>query len=190
MATSPDYYDDVREVLKELEAQTDRGAAIVGAALLDAKLAKSLRHSMVPLTETEDKQLFVDVQAPLLGYSIKVHVAYAFGLFDAISRKDFQTIGRIRNLFAHYLDKKSFDDPDIASLCGKLYTANVVHMGEQRPTEPRQQYIRAVINLMHFLYTEIVSGTPPGKPPRVQLAMDKVERFVGSNDVPNSAESV
>ena len=55
MPLAPDYFDDWREVLEELEAQTDRGAAIVGAALLDAKLEKALRLIVPSITGIDVK---------------------------------------------------------------------------------------------------------------------------------------
>ena len=78
---APDYYDDWREVLAELEAQTDRGVAIVGAALLDAKIEKALRMAFVPgLSKRELGDLFDGPVTPLGSFSAKVRVANALGL--------------------------------------------------------------------------------------------------------------
>lgn len=66
MPLAPDYYDDWREVLAELEAQTDRGVAIVGLALLDAKIEKALRLVFVPgLSKRELDDLFEGPVTPL-----------------------------------------------------------------------------------------------------------------------------
>ena len=44
MTPTHDFYDDWQDIQAELEAQTDREAAIVGAALLEAKLVYVIKN--------------------------------------------------------------------------------------------------------------------------------------------------
>jgi hypothetical protein len=160
------YYDDARDVHRELEAQTDRGAAIVGAALLDTKLETALRLCLVPgLSQNEQKDLFEGPTAPLGTFSGRMRVAHALGLVGEQSFADLRLIGRIRNRFAHKLEVTSFTDPEIAALCSKLQVAEFVFLGETPPSEPRQRFIRSVVNIVHFIYSEIVAGTAIGELP-------------------------
>ena len=92
-------------------------------------------------------------------------VTHAFGLVGPKSFSDLQLIGKIRNRFAHRLEVKSFADPEIADWCSRLRLADFVYMGEKPPSEPRQRFIRSVVNIMHFMYSEIVAGSEIGALP-------------------------
>jgi hypothetical protein len=160
------YYDDGHEVNRELEAQTDRAAAIVGAAFLDTKLETALKLCLVPgLSQKEQKDLFEGPTALLGTFSGKTRVAHALGLIGPQSFADLRLIAKIRNRFAHVLGVTSFTNPEIADWCSKLQLADIVCMGEARPSEPRQRFTRSVVNVMHFMYSEIVAGTEIGASP-------------------------
>ena len=166
MPRSPDYYDDWREVLTELKAQTDRGVAVVGLALLDAKIGKALRLIFVPgLSQHELDDLFDGPVAPLGSFSAKVRVAHALGLIGDESKADLRLLGQIRNKFAHRLEIRSFENPTILKLCGDLSLADRVFESQERPVEARARFIQSVINIMHFLYSELVAGTKIGAKP-------------------------
>ncbi len=166
MPLAPDYYDDWREVLTELESQTDRGAAIVGAALLDAKIERALRLSFVPgLRKREFGDLFEGPVAPLGSFSGKVRVPHALGLIGDRSRADLKLIGKIRNEFAHKLEVKSFNESPINEWCESLSLADMTFVGQQPPTMARQRFVQAVVNIMHLLYSELVAGSPLGQKP-------------------------
>jgi len=163
---APDYYDDALDAHRELEAQTDRAVAIVGAAFLDAKLEKTLRlHFISGLSNNAHKDLFEGPTAPLGTFSGKIRLAHALGLIGVKSFADLKLIATIRNRFAHRLEVTSFSEPAIADLCSKLQLANIVFMGEEVPHNPRTRFIKAVVNIMHFIYSEIVAGTELGEPP-------------------------
>lgn len=162
---APNYYDDVDVVQRELEAQTDRAVAIVGCAFLDTRIEKALRlHFVSGLSNNTLKALFGPTD-PLGTFSGKVHVAHALGLIGEESFADLKLIGKIRNKFAHRLEITNFADPYIADLCSKLQLADIVFLNEPPPSEPRQRFIRSVVNIMHFIYSEIVAGTGIGEAP-------------------------
>lgn len=162
------YYDDVFNVHRELEAQTDRAVAIVGAAFLDAKLEMVLNlHCAPALSNNEQKNLFRGPTAPLGSFSGKMRVAHAFGLIGPRSYADLKLIAKIRNRFAHDLQITNFSEPAIIESCSKLQLADYVFSSQEIPHDPRGRFLNSVVNIMHFMYSEIVAGTEIGEVPRV-----------------------
>lgn len=111
----------------ELDAQTDRGVAILGTALLDELLEKALkRHFRVDDKETA---CLFDPDRALGSFAAKTRLAYAMGIVSKLEFGDLLFVGKIRNRFAHrtLLPNKSyqpeavtFDTTEIAALVAKL----------------------------------------------------------------------
>jgi hypothetical protein len=96
--------NDSNAFFKELVTESDRAAAVLGAAKLDAQLFVILK----PLFVEDDK-----LTANLLDrspFSRKIDLAYCVGLIPEVDFKTLQVIRNIRNLFAHELQGLSFDD--------------------------------------------------------------------------------
>lgn len=164
----PEYYDDTHEVNQELNDQTDRGIAIVGAAFLDAKLEMALKVYFVEgLSNNDYKDLFDGPVTPLGTFSAKVRVARAVGLIGAKTFNDLKLINTIRNRFAHELSITSFNEPSIAELCAKLQLTEIGFMGRKSPLESRTMFIHSVLLIMNLLYSEIVAGSDIGELPKM-----------------------
>ena len=61
---------------------------------------------------------------------------------SAECKTNIETIGQIRNVFAHSIDDMAFSDPAVFALCGKHITPDVGHPGEpdDTPTKPRERF--------------------------------------------------
>lgn len=119
--THDSYYAAIEAVSAELGAQTDRGAAIVGVALLDEKLRLAIEVVLDPSLRPADRRdLFEGPSAPLPTYSARARMARALGLFGDDLLADLKLLGRIRNRFAQRLNVRAFSDPRIAPLCEQL----------------------------------------------------------------------
>jgi DNA-binding MltR family transcriptional regulator len=106
------------DAVSELNTETPRAAAVVGAAIIDAALtATLLEHFREGQTR---EQLFNPSGGRLGDYDTKKKLAYLRGIISTQAAKDIGTIGQIRNKFAHRLDITSFDDEIIATLCKSL----------------------------------------------------------------------
>lgn len=163
---APEFYDDHVEVLKELETQSDRAVGIVGPALVDARLRYALELIFVKnLPKASLKDIFEGPRSPLGSYWGRIQVAHALGVIGDLTKRDLEVIGTIRNKFAHKLKYKGFDHEDIAPLCAKLALADYVIGGAIPPSDARTRFIAAIINALHFLYAELVAGTPVGEVP-------------------------
>lgn len=61
-----------------------------------------------------------DAMGPLSSFSQRIAIAYAFDLISQVQYKDFETIRKIRNHFAHHPLETTFNTHDIKQLCATL----------------------------------------------------------------------
>jgi hypothetical protein len=109
----------ITTAVKEIQEQTDRGSAIVGAAMLEEMLAVVLQKRMVGMNR-DHYDSFFGLTGPGGGLSSKIELFYAFGLCNDSLYKAMHDIRGIRNKFAHRIEPLTFDDPAIAVLVDRL----------------------------------------------------------------------
>jgi DNA-binding MltR family transcriptional regulator len=126
------------EFLKEFQKESDRGAALVGAALLDDKLASTLLSFF---KKTKESRELLDVNSPLGSFNARIKVTYCIGLINEFEYREMETIRKIRNEFAHQLHGISFQTPKITALCKNLRSDTPGDISGN----PRFQFINAVI---------------------------------------------
>lgn len=152
---------------RELEQQTDRGAAIIGSAFLEARLEEAIRSRLVGTGEPVDALFQGD--APLATFRAKIDMGFAVGLYAQKIHRDLNLIRKIRNKFAHQFGAIAFSTPDIASQCSELWLPkNILNYGEESgPTDPREQYVRTLLMVFHAVLTEMKDNKPELREPRV-----------------------
>jgi mannitol operon repressor len=104
--------------LHEFQSETDRGAALVGAAMIDERLSGTLRSFMV--SKSAAAQMLEETGAPLGTFSSRIKATYALGLIDAHERHEINLIRKVRNEFAHRTHGTDFNDPEILKFCRTL----------------------------------------------------------------------
>lgn len=107
----------------ELQSQSDRGVAIIGACLLD----EILRELMIAAMQGKSSRnlhdtLFDGPTKPLGSFSAKIKLGCGLGLIKRADARALEDIRKIRNSFAHALAPKQFEDPEVASICSHLTT--------------------------------------------------------------------
>ena len=139
--------------LKEFQNETDRGAAILAAAMLDQKLKTVLQDYLIEGKSTDF--LFKGPNAPLGSFSSRQHLAYSLGLISEYEYNDCEIVRKIRNDFAHKFELEfSFNDKRISDLCLNL-RASTPGDRESFKNDPRFLFVNSVIMLyMHWLYRE------------------------------------
>src|SRR5262249_9675633 len=90
------------ELFGQLAKESDRGVALIGAALLDAALESMLRRYFVDDAKTVE-ELLLNEGGPLSSFSARIKVAYCLGLFARNIFRDLDTVRGIRNEFAHHI---------------------------------------------------------------------------------------
>jgi hypothetical protein len=106
--------------------RNDRGAALIGATLVESVLRRTIRKQLVSLNETENDSLF-GRDAPLSSFSDLIRIGYALGLFDQRIRRDLDRLREIRNAFAHALFPLDFNTPEISHACMGFETDTQVY---------------------------------------------------------------
>ena len=92
--------------LRELQGQSDRGCAIVGAAIVHNSL-KALLISRLPVQdETVLKMFESDSNGPLWSLGVQIKLAHALGLVGREVLGDLNRIRDMRNKFAHFVHYK------------------------------------------------------------------------------------
>lgn len=139
---SPEALAKMQALVDELNEQSDRGIAIVGAAWVEEAVAVSL-ESVLP-KESKGRERLFRVDGPISTFSAKIDLLHMLGLISEHIRSDMHRLREIRNTFAHQIThsktnaKLGFHIPDIKDKC--LALKCVEHEGL---TEPREAFIRA-----------------------------------------------
>jgi mannitol operon repressor len=136
------------EFLAEFQSETDRGAALVGAALIDERLERLLSAHLA--IEDLANDLVRGNDAPLGTFSARIKMAYALGLITELEFQESNIIRRIRNEFAHAAHGMTFKNQRLADLCGNLkaHTPDNAHF----EGVSRQQFINSVVLLSLALW--------------------------------------
>ena len=93
-----------------LEAESDRGGAVLAVALFEEQLRKAIEFRDVAFKGSD------------LNFQANVEIGYALGLYDQEARNGLQTVRKIRNEFAHSREPLEFEHGEIAKLCRQLKT--------------------------------------------------------------------
>lgn len=139
---SEDGYKRLMALIEEMEGQTDRGVAIVGAAWVEEGLLVAI-ESFLHSEPQPWKRLF-DVSGPMSSLSAKIDLARLLGMISKVIWSDLHIIRDIRNEFAHHIAHKTqhtklgFYSSHIHDKCLALQC--VAH---EKITEPRVAFVRA-----------------------------------------------
>jgi DNA-binding MltR family transcriptional regulator len=107
----------ISAAFEEMQGSSDRAAGIVASAIVEDHLTTALK-SRFHHDEPMIRELFKGT-GPLAPFSTKIKLAFLLGLLSARACKDLQTIRRIRNDFAHKLDK-TFETQNIKDMAMNL----------------------------------------------------------------------
>jgi DNA-binding MltR family transcriptional regulator len=112
------------QVFKELDEESDRGTALLGAEFLNAVLEALLRAHLVDDKKKIDSLLRVD--GPLGTFSARIKTSYCLGLIGPKMYRDLERIREVRNAFAHCLAGQTFETASIKGRCEALETVRLV----------------------------------------------------------------
>ena len=155
-------------LFEELGTDTDRGAAIAGASIVEYSLGRALLGHMRPLSNNAVGRLFDD-RGPLASFGARIEVAYAFQVCGPESREDLHRIRRVGNAFALVPRLGlSFDSMEIRQFCEALYLIDhfayplIPGIRVSEPLSLRDRYLCAVSLLATQLDGEcVIKGGSP-----------------------------
>lgn len=145
----PDDQNDLSTFLRELQTESDRGLALVGASVIEDKLGSTVRSFFADCKAVP--KLLDDANAPLGTFSSQISACLALGLIDQFEYDEITLIRKVRNEFAHGLHGTTFKSESIAGLCSSLKSP--LPEGADYPTtDPRFRFVNAVVSLVIRLY--------------------------------------
>ena len=109
---------ELSEFLTEFNKESDRGAALAAAALLDERLVEMLKYFFADVQASEN--LLTGFNAPLGTFSSKITAAYSLGLLQDNEYRELNLIRKIRNEFAQSWKNVNFETERIEGLCSSL----------------------------------------------------------------------
>ena len=133
------------EFLDEFNKETERGAALLAAALLDEMLRRIIAAYLIPNEGAE--KLLSGFNAPLGSFSARISAALALGVINEVEAAECGRLRKIRNEFAHGV-KVSFKNPVVVRLCGGLALAI---KGEVDDDTARRRFTTAAVALILHL---------------------------------------
>ncbi|WP_342151303.1 DUF4145 domain-containing protein [Methylorubrum sp. SB2] len=92
----------ISEIGQEVERGSDRAVVLLGAAMVDEVLKRTLRQFFADVSSTEEL-LEGGPSAPLGSFSARIKIAEALGLIAPAEAKIMDSIRTIRNDYAHRL---------------------------------------------------------------------------------------
>lgn len=104
--------------MDEFNKESDRGASLVAASMLDERLEDILSNYLVDTPTSKD--LISGFNAPLGTFSARAAVALSLGLIQENEYKEITLIRKIRNEFGHGWKSISFESGRVADLCRQL----------------------------------------------------------------------
>jgi DNA-binding MltR family transcriptional regulator len=153
--TVPSTTEDWNAFSEELHKESDRAAAVLGAAFLDALLEDLLRTFFVD-DAAETGPLFTP-DGPAGAFGARIRLAYGLGLLAREEYQDLRIVQKVRNRFAHELHGLTFSDQSIADQCRSLRLSRIVFPREPDwLSSPRSRYIFVVTLISQSLAGRVV----------------------------------
>lgn len=135
---------DIQPFLDEFNKETDRGAVLVCASVLDETL-KELLMTFFPDTPSS-KSLLSGGNAPIGTFSSRIDLCHALGLIQDDEHKELTLIRKIRNEFAHKWEDISFESQKIRDLSANLPDL-ISHLDENQ-VSTRLHFITVSVKLL------------------------------------------
>lgn len=132
-----------QDIIHEIQNQSDRGAALVLAAVVETSLGRAIRTRLVHFNNVED--IFTKEGAPLGTFSAKTQMARALGVIGPESHRHLDAIRHIRNQFAHSALKIDFQTKAIAARCTNLLPDDTPEIGAQFSPQRRRYQKTAIL---------------------------------------------
>lgn len=135
--------DLLGKCLRAFDDESDRGAALVAASMLDERLEQILRAFMIECDASNN--LLSGFNAPLGTFSARASAAMSLGLIQENEFKEITLIRKIRNVFGHGWEPQTFDSQKVA--------AHVIQLpwcgpSEYEPTATNRARFNAAVSML------------------------------------------
>ena len=147
--------ENYEDFIKEFKQESDRGAALIGAAFLETQLRELLRSFLIE----DDSKVHDLLERQLQSFHARIEAAWCLGLIEKEVYDELHRVKGVRNCFAHSLHSISFDDTDddtdddtnITRLCKALWLPQKVFTVDGSAETPREKFSLSVVMLRALL---------------------------------------
>ena len=133
----PNSDEEWKLLFQRIESASDREAAIISSAFLEAALKLALACTV---SDQMHAELFEGPTASLADFAPKIQMAAALGIVGTNVRRKLEYIRKIRNVFAHSILPFDFENRAVANLCAKLDERQVEDFSVQVMSMPRRRF--------------------------------------------------
>ncbi|HHF3077038.1 MltR family transcriptional regulator [Vibrio diabolicus] len=112
-------YKEVTEIIK---GESDRGAVLIAAAMVELELENLLKAKLVDTDKKKDP--IFEHNGPLGNFSSKIEMAYRLGLITQKQNLMFNTFRKLRNQFAHSSVSLSLENDAIKDQLEAVFNHN------------------------------------------------------------------
>jgi hypothetical protein len=110
--------EDLSKFLIGFNKETDRGAVLLAASIIDEWLSEILINFLKE--NSISKELVLGFNAPLGTFSARTKMAFSLSLIEKREYDEINIIRKIRNQFGHNWQELNFDSEIIKKECDKL----------------------------------------------------------------------
>jgi len=134
---------ELSEFLNSFNKESDRGAALNAASVLDDWLGKIIKEFLAPNKSSEN--LLSGFNAPLGTFSAKAAAAHALGLIQDSEMEEITLVRKIRNEFGHNWKGISFETQQIKDLTNNLPWLGPAELEENSTSRSRFNFAVAIL---------------------------------------------
>jgi DNA-binding MltR family transcriptional regulator len=135
--------EELGQFLFKLNKESDRGAVLIAATILDERLKNILSSFLLNHKATDE--LLEGFNAPLGTFSSRISACFALGLIQKNEFDEMNLIRKIRNEFAHTWDNTDFDSGKVRDLCLKLPWTGPSDLEATSSTKQRFNFAIAIL---------------------------------------------
>lgn len=145
MAVKRTLPEDFQAFADALRGESDRAAAVLGAAYLDAQLEQLFKARLV---DDAPPDVVYGPQGLLGSFSAKIDMSYSLGWISADGRSDLKLVRDMRNEFAHDPNHAlSFDGQSLSARTENFKGGALLHELFRGPSEhPEADKARAILS--------------------------------------------
>ena len=145
--------EHVNDIMHELDNQSDRGAALIAAAVVEVALRRAISSKIGAFPDWEEI-LFESEGAPMGTFYARIKMARALCIIGPIAEAHLDAIRRIRNQFAHSVFRIDFESPAIAQEIDKLLSDDSQDWKPEFSSQ-RRRYTGTAVLLAQALENEL-----------------------------------
>jgi hypothetical protein len=147
---------------KEFKNETDRGAVVLTASLMENALTNVLKKYLTPSTSSQD-ELFDSPMAPFSTFGSKIQIAQRLGLISVRLSRDLNLIKKMRNEFAHNVHGSSLESGKIKDLLTNLVSSSEIIKGHEEltyfPGGGRGDFLKIANIILFHLHDTVESSS-------------------------------